>query len=138
MIADALLSRLSKVKGRNGSWTACCPAHEDRSPSLSIREDGERVLVHCHAGCDVAAVLGAVGLDMTDLFPPRPEPGPQPKHQRVRLFAGDVLRCLHAEAAVVMVAAYNVRNGVKLTDEDMERLALAWRRIDEGMGAVNG
>jgi hypothetical protein len=37
-----------------------------------------------------------------------------------------------------MVAAYNVRNGVKLTDEDMERLALAWRRIDEGMGAVNG
>ena len=138
MIADALLSRLSKVKGRNGSWVACCPAHEDRSPSLSIREDGERVLVHCHAGCDVASVLGAVGLDMTDLYPPRPEPGPQPKQQRVRLFAGDVLRCLHAEAAVVMVAAYNVRNGVKLTEEDMDRLAVAWQRIDEGMEAVNG
>ena len=138
MIADALLSRLKKVKGRAGSWVACCPAHDDRSPSLSIREDGDRVLVHCHAGCDVSAVLGAVGLDMTDLFPPRPEPSQQPRHQRVRLFASDVLRVLHTEAAVVMVAAYNVRNGIKLTEEDMERLAVAWRRIDEGMEAVNG
>ena len=138
MIADTLLSRLTKVKGRAGSWVACCPAHDDRSPSLSIREDGDRVLVHCHAGCEVSAVLGAVGLDMTDLFPPRPQSGPQPRHQRVRLFASDVLRVLHTEAAVVMVAAYNVRNGIKLTDEDMARLALAWQRIDEGMEAVNG
>jgi hypothetical protein len=138
VIADTLLSRLTKVRGRAGSWVACCPAHDDRSPSLSIREDGDRVLVHCHAGCEVSAVLGAVGLDMTDLFPPRPEPGPQPRHQRVRLFASDVLRVLHTEAAVVMVAAYHVRNGIKLTDEDMARLALAWQRIDEGMEAVNG
>ena len=138
MIADALLSRLKKVRGRAGSWVACCPAHDDRSPSLSIREDGDRVLVHCHAGCDVSSVLGAVGLDMTDLYPPRTEPGPQPRHQRVRLFASDVLRVLHTEAAVVMVAAYNIRNGIKLTEEDMERLAVAWRRIDEGMEAVNG
>ena len=138
MGAEIVLSRLSKVRGRNGSWVACCPAHDDRSPSLSIREDGDRVLVHCHAGCDVSSVLGAVGLDMTDLFPPRPESGPQPRHQRVRLFASDVLRVLHTEAAVVMVAAYNIRNGVKLTDEDMERLAVAWRRIDEGIEAVNG
>jgi hypothetical protein len=138
VIADALLSRLTKVRGRNGSWIACCPAHDDRSPSLSIREEGDRVLVHCHAGCNVADVLGAVGLDMTDLYPPQPEPGPQPPHKRVKLYAGDVLRCLHSEALVVMVAAHNVASGIRLTPEDMERLRTAWQRIDEGMEAVNG
>jgi CHC2 zinc finger len=138
VIADALLSRLSKVRGRNGSWVACCPAHEDRSPSLSIREDADRVLVHCFAGCDVADVVAAVGLSLEDLFPPRQDAAEQPRHQRVRLPATDVMRCLHAEAWVVMVAAHNVAKGVRMTDEDMTRLRTAWQRIDEGMEAVNG
>jgi hypothetical protein len=45
---------------RTGSyWMAPCPTHEDRDPSLSIRDaDGGRVLVHCHAGCDQALVVG--------------------------------------------------------------------------------
>jgi putative DNA primase/helicase len=47
-------------------WSACCPAHDDRTPSLSIQDsDDGRVLVHCHAGCDqaqVIAVLKACGL----------------------------------------------------------------------------
>ncbi|MBL7493883.1 DUF3987 domain-containing protein [Frankia sp. AgB1.9] len=49
-----------------------CPAHEDRSPSLSvgIGQDG-RVLLKCQAECDLASVLAAVGLDEADLFPPR-------------------------------------------------------------------
>jgi len=38
-----------------GSWMARCPAHDDREPSLSIRDaDDSKVLVHCHAGCDHA------------------------------------------------------------------------------------
>jgi putative DNA primase/helicase len=60
-IAKALAGR--KV---GGSWTARCPAHNDRTPSLSIREaDDGKVLVHCHAGCDqeqVIAVLRTCGL----------------------------------------------------------------------------
>lgn len=54
-----------------GRWIACCPAHDDRSPSLSIREleDG-RVLAHCFSGCQVADVLTAVGLEFFDLYPP--------------------------------------------------------------------
>lgn len=66
-----LLERLTKVKReREGQWNACCPAHDDRSPSLAVGEtqDG-RVLVHCHGGCSVEDVLVAVGLDMTDLYP---------------------------------------------------------------------
>jgi hypothetical protein len=139
VIADALLSRLHKVRGRNGSWVACCPAHEDKSPSLSIREEGDKVLVHCFAGCDVADVVAAVGLSLDDLFPSRQQTVPdQPSNRRVKLYAGDVLRCLHNEALVVMVAAHNVANGVRMTDEDRDRLRTAWQRIDEGMEAVNG
>lgn len=44
---------------RTGShWMAPCPAHEDRDPSLSIRDaDDGKVLVHCHAGCDQSVVI---------------------------------------------------------------------------------
>ena len=34
-----------------GSYTACCPAHDDKTPSLSITEISDGVLIHCHAGC---------------------------------------------------------------------------------------
>ena len=47
---------------KSGSeWIARCPAHEDRNPSLSLRDGYEgRVLVKCHAGCEQAAVIAAL------------------------------------------------------------------------------
>jgi hypothetical protein len=57
------------LKGRRtgqGRWVACCPAHADRTPSLSIGEGTKvPILLHCHAGCDprdVLAELRARGL----------------------------------------------------------------------------
>lgn len=45
------------------SWMARCPAHDDRTPSLSITDAARgRVLVHCHAGCDQRAVIAALRL----------------------------------------------------------------------------
>lgn len=75
--AERLLLRLERYR-RTGDakWMACCPAHEDRTPSLSIRElpeeDG-KLLIHCFAGCSAEDVLAAVGLDFADLFPDDPE-----------------------------------------------------------------
>ncbi len=52
-----------------GKWKALCPAHEDRKASLSIGVgQDDRVLVHCHAGCDHADVLAGLGLTAADLF----------------------------------------------------------------------
>ena len=67
---DSVLSRLKNVRLTRSGWTACCPAHDDRHASLSISvgDDG-RVLLHCHAGCDVRDVASALGLEMRDLFP---------------------------------------------------------------------
>jgi hypothetical protein len=67
--ADTLIARLDKVKSTGPSaWVACCPAHEDKKPSLSIRGLDDRVLVHCWAGCGAADVVAAVGLSLADLF----------------------------------------------------------------------
>lgn len=69
MKAADLAQRLKKARGRNGKWEACCPAHEDQTPSLSLTDgrDG-RILLHCHAGCPTDAILGAMGLSLADLF----------------------------------------------------------------------
>src|SRR5262245_22319388 len=50
---------------RNGKgWSFCCPCHDDRNPSASIRDDA---LVTCFAGCDRKEVLAALGkLGFTD------------------------------------------------------------------------
>uniref|UniRef100_A0A7C2EJ04 Zinc finger CHC2-type domain-containing protein n=1 Tax=Ammonifex degensii TaxID=42838 RepID=A0A7C2EJ04_9THEO len=67
-----VLSRLKGVRRTSRGWIALCPAHSDRSPSLSVREarDG-RVLLYCFAGCPTEAVCAALGLSLADLFPDR-------------------------------------------------------------------
>ena len=71
--AERLLDRLETV-GSTGErrWQSRCPAHDDRRPSLTVTEKttGD-VLLHCHAGCDTADVLAAVGLEAGDLFAER-------------------------------------------------------------------
>lgn len=60
-------------RGKGSSWQ--CPAHEDRSASLSVGagRDG-RALLKCHAGCDLDSVLGALGLTVGDISPAKDEP----------------------------------------------------------------
>jgi hypothetical protein len=60
MTAEAIAKALGGRKAGSG-WTARCPAHDDRTPSLSIRDaDTNKVLVHCHAGCDQERVITAL------------------------------------------------------------------------------
>ena len=69
-ILAALTDRNCDPKQNGNGWSACCPAHEDRRPSLSISEgDDGRALVRCHAGCTADAVCGALGLQARDLMP---------------------------------------------------------------------
>ncbi|MCK4601367.1 MAG: hypothetical protein KAU28_02805, partial [Phycisphaerae bacterium] len=78
---QAILSRLKKVKGAgHGKWSALCPAHADKKPSLSVGlGDNGKVLLHCHAGCDVKDIIAAIGLKESDLFPDKPITAPKPK-----------------------------------------------------------
>lgn len=68
-LLDALRGNGSQVReNRIGQTLAQCPAHDDRSPSLSVTGIEGRVLLYCHAGCADGAVLGALGLAVRDLF----------------------------------------------------------------------
>ncbi len=70
MDAQILLEKLDKVRPSGAdSWMACCPAHDDKTPSLQITQANDRVLIHCHAGCGGNEVLEAVGLDFSVLYP---------------------------------------------------------------------
>lgn len=108
--AEKLLSRLDAVRQTGPDrWIARCPAHDDRQPSLSVREDPDgKLLLHCFGGCGAGDVVGAVGLSLADLFPPhdsisydRP-----PKRRGVHRWpAADVLRCLASDASRLAIMA---------------------------------
>lgn len=70
---DKVLATLDRVKPAGaGQWKARCPSHDDRNPSLSIKEgDNGAVILHCFAGCETADVVAAMGLQLADLFPPK-------------------------------------------------------------------
>lgn len=73
---DAVLAKLEGVRHTGPEqWEARCPAHEDRSPSLSvgIGDDG-RALLCCQAGCQLDAITAAIGMTIADLYPPRERP----------------------------------------------------------------
>jgi hypothetical protein len=129
MTGEDFVSRLHGVRKTGpGSWMARCPAHEDKSPSLTVSEkEPELLLVYCHAQCGVEAIAAAVGLTVSDLFPPKlTEYRPRDK----RPFpAADVLRAIADEADVLCVILHDSDWGKPLPKVDIERAQLAIERI---------
>jgi hypothetical protein len=69
MTAADVLPQLSSVKHRGArGWLAQCPAHDDRSPSLSISDGHHTLLLKCFAGCTVGEITKALGIRVVDLF----------------------------------------------------------------------
>lgn len=72
-ITDRLADLGLKVRpGSGGNLSAQCPAHDDRNPSLSLRQIEGMALVKCFAGCETLDVMAALGLTLADLYD---EPG---------------------------------------------------------------
>ena len=129
---ETLINRLDSVKEKeSGKWVARCPAHDDTTPSLAIKQtmDGT-VLMRCFAGCSAYEIVNAVGLELSDLFPNREnfdhsQPG---KPQRKPFNASDVLRAVLHEITVIAVCADKLRHD-GLSPEDSARLTLALQRV---------
>ena len=126
---ERLLSCLDRVRETgDGRWMACCPAHDDKSPSLSIQETSDgTVLIHCFAECNPGDVLAAVGMSLSDLFPNdgnRSNDRPVKPRWRVQ----DLLIALDREIGVVLIAASDIASGKALDDTDLARVSDAsWR-----------
>lgn len=139
MTVAQLLDRLDRVRATGTDrWIAKCPAHEDRSPSLSIKETGDgTVLVKCFAGCGAADVVGAVGLELRDLFPES-----SAEHRRAPsrawLDARDVLCCLATEGQILAIAASDIAQGKTINPSDATRIAEAAGRVREAWVAFHG
>jgi len=63
----------AKPTGTEGSFSGLCPSHDDKSPSLSITLENERILLYCHTGCTIDNICLSLGIEQTDLFAPRDE-----------------------------------------------------------------
>lgn len=137
MSVDNLLSRLDKVKRTgHGKWIARCPAHDDKRPSLSIRElDDGRILLHDFSGqCGAGDILSAIGLTFDDLYPERPIENGKP--ERRPFPAVDVLRAISFEVTIVAMAASRMLSGKHFAEADRERLFLAASRIQAALTAA--
>lgn len=133
----SLLSRVTALRQTApGRWVARCPAHEDRSPSLSIREmDDGRILIHCFSGCESGDVLAAVGLSFGSLFP---EPL-SPNLARVRVHF-DPLQMLESTAHELMVMALiasDIGETGRLDHEQRDRIGAAAHRFNRALEVLD-
>lgn len=117
---DQLLPRLDKVRPTGANkWKACCPAHDDKDPSLSIREaEGGKVLLHCWAGCSSTDITAAIGLELRDLFPGE-------KSTR----RGPSKAAVEHERTVYQIGLSMQQSGSRLSTDDQARFELAKQRL---------
>jgi len=131
MTAQRLLDRLEKVTGKFPRWRARCPSCGSKNGTkLSVCEtDDQRVLIKCFGGCPIEQIVGAVGLDLADLFSPKTD-----KH-----FVGQVRRpwssrevvdCFRRELMVAAIFVADIAAGRPSFDQaDRDRASLLLDRL---------
>lgn len=132
MTGDELISRLHGVRRTGeGEWVARCPAHQDRSPSLAIKEaGGDVMLLHCFAGCPTEDVLAAIGLTFADIMPERRDDG----IKRMAYNPRTVLEALGHNARLMAIMALDIAYKRKeLTPESADKMAELAGEVIEAM-----
>ena len=129
-----ILDLLTKVKSKGSDrWVACCPvpAHEDKSPSVSVRYVDDRILLHCFVGCSVDEIVASMGLTLADLMPERQG---NYQHSKIRRIpAIDILEFMAFEGLIIAIAGADfIKNG-SLTEKDFERMKLAVVRMQDAV-----
>lgn len=125
MTLDDLLSRLDSVRQRGNRWAARCPAHADRTPSLSISEGDKGLLLRCFAGCPLEEICSALGIRLADLFfdagvphNQRPASIPARLDRRALAFEFELKALdLRLRAERILDAAKNLDGAVVIDDE---------------------
>ena len=125
---DLTLARLDGVSHAGKSYKALCPAHGDKTPSLSVKEgDDGRVLLHCFAGCGIGEIVAAMGLHMADLFTDGASKQYFPKIPGVG--ARELIAATDHERLILFIVKADQRAGRVVSKSDLDRAQIALDRI---------
>lgn len=123
MSVQNLLDRLEKVKQiGQGRWMACCPAHDDNSPSMSVTDRDGKILVKCFSNhCPAIEIVHAVGLELQDLFE-----GDKPWYfsdadRKERYSASQQNRQIQEAMTFLLIVQGWIEEGQKLTVEQAKK-----------------
>lgn len=120
MSAESLLERLQGVRKTGaGRWMARCPAHEDRGPSLSVRDKDGVVLIHCFRGCSAPEVAQAAGIELSSLFPPSDGKTRAKMSQEKRM--REALQVFRGELNLVFLTLNDVLKGKRIDPERVKK-----------------
>lgn len=135
-----LLTRLEKVRKTSSGYVACCPAHDDKNPSMTVTEREGRILLHCFAGCEPDSILDALGLKWGDLFsdPWEASRNGFGNYAAYRMDkAAKELHPLERDRAVLIYANAVWNQGRELGIEDAARVQLAIERLEAANGRTD-
>ena len=112
-----VVSQLNARRLREGEYRARCPVHQGKSnTSLSIKDAGDRVLIHCHAGCTFEDILAALGMKS----------------------ARELFDSVKSAPALVLTTSADALDGLRLWREDtLIRTAAELRRRDAAILKVD-
>ncbi len=131
------LSKLKKVKKTGQQrWMACCPAHEDKSPSLAVKEGADgRILIHCFGGCGIDDIALSIGIEVKDLFPENLDFSPKKYFtpgQKPGFLAHELLTVLATEIEVAaLLIVQRTTPNFPWAEDKTERLLLCNARIQD-------
>ncbi|MDD5581191.1 MAG: CHC2 zinc finger domain-containing protein [Methylobacter sp.] len=130
---DNFLNRLENVKqAGTGKWLSCCPAHDDRSPSLAVKlVDDDKISIHCFAGCAVADIIAAVNLTLADLMPDKPQGYDRQKIKAPKFSKYELFDLIAFESLILAAAVRMLLSGNSLDPDDLTRINQAEALIEE-------
>lgn len=137
---NILLNALTEFKQKGkGKYVALCPVHNEKTPSLHIKElPDDRIIMHCFGcGANGVDICKALGMDLDILFPEKLEHGKEYKRERKPFNANEILAALAHEAILLSIAANKIAKGERINPVDADRIGLAANRIMSAVDYVN-
>ena len=119
MLSD-ILQRLDKVKQHGDQYYACCPVHDDKSPSMGITEKEGKVLIHCFScGATGPEVMEAIGLPVSTLF----------RHKKRGDIPNEMIEKAKEDVWYIEIFENEKRKGTRITYNEWKRYRLAKERV---------
>ena len=115
-----ILQRLDKVKQHGDQYYACCPVHDDKSPSMGITEKEGKVLIHCFScGATGQEVMEAIGLPVSTLF----------RHKKRGEIPNEMIEKAKEDVWYIEIFENEKRKGTRITYNEWKRYRLAKERV---------